>query len=334
MPTGAQIVLAIIALVFMRWGGLISSLWTGLGLLGFIVILALLQYLPAFKRFAAAAFVLWVVFSFGLPALGAAFRADWPILGEALTDAAVSSELTAAERNDPAALQARLGARRFCRDLDRLQGVWLSQRFSELQNEVTSAVRASSGSLKLPEPSGARRNQLLKWIDTIEEQRLQCRAAILRDSGEEKGATVLYKWLTAGQRLLLMFLALGLVCATVVAAVLNAWRGKPFVGLAVLAVVVLLAWLAADNYIGSRSTAPFGSTTREATFSLPGHDRWLDVKKQLPREGAIGWETRQAMSPRAKFNDGSTAPLRGDVRARGDIVGLSGDGVVIARWRE
>ena len=294
MLTWKWVLGAAAALLLMRLGGLISNFWTALGVLGFLVILALLQTLPAFRRFATAIFVGWVAISFAIPMLFVAFRMDWPILGAALTRRSLDSELRAAEWFDPVGLRARLGLHRYCQEVDRLQGEWLDQQLQAVRRTLEpprpgllSRIGVALGLVRVPQwgfptpPATVEKQKIADWLKTIEAHRLECRPLVLQARAkppapsEEKGwLERAYGAFTDNPRLIIFATVLALLAVTVLLIVVRLFQGKSFGGLAVAAALLFVVWLIADRALAGAAlpglAAAPPAVARPSPTAVPG----------------------------------------------------------------
>ena len=303
MPTGRQITLAVLALIAMRIGGIIGSTWAGIGMLGFIVILALLQFLPVFRRFATAVFVLWILLSFGSPMLALAIRADWPILGQTLTRRAIDAELKTAEWFDPVALRARIGLARYCEKVDHLQSEWLNRQLETLLQPMVSASHPT-----VPLPSAAREQQLYGALKVIEQHRQECRGLILQSAAT---ADIGRKWKFSDPRKAATLAAILLFVAFIATAVLQSTRGKPFIAPVAAAAAVLLLWgwfISAGIDTERTHTVQLGGMeSRNIPLGPPG--TWVSAGTLKPWRYKI--DQRSVHGPLAiRFTDGTEDTLQ------------------------
>lgn len=173
----------VVALFIMRVGGIISNFWFGLGVAGFVLILALAQNLLVLRKTAITALFLWAGFTFGIPGFQLVFQREFPILSVAITRRSIDREFTAAEWINPVALRARLGTARYCELVENVQTDWM---LNQLEDDVPSV-----GGSSIPKPSTKMR-RVAQWLEVIESHRTECRKIVaplqpVSVSGESSG---------------------------------------------------------------------------------------------------------------------------------------------------
>lgn len=125
---------AFITILFLRLGGFISNFWTGLGIIGVIIFLVLIQQLPNYSKQATIIFIVWLLFWFGYPAL----KNSFPMLFKALGKKSQYRELLSAVDNNPVALRAQIGAIKYCEDFEKIMEEWYLQGLEENKNMLKS----------------------------------------------------------------------------------------------------------------------------------------------------------------------------------------------------
>lgn len=315
MVTWKWVLGALFAVLLMRVGGLITNFWTWVGVVGFLLILALTQTLPAFRRFAAAVFIVGVLVFFAVPALWTALKLDRPILGPALARRSIDSELQSAEWLDPVALRARIGLARYCLEVDQLQGEWLDQRLRELRATIEPPRPGMFRRLgitlgvfqpprvdlyRLPQPEPNVEQVLYTWLRFIEQHRSECRKLVLQvgakpsapSEGGEGWLEQAYAGFTGNPRISAFAAMLVLLAVTALLIIVRLLQGKPFGRLAVAAAVLLVAWLIADRqfaqgtmpallFLSAAQSSPAGEIERrEIPLEPPG--TWVPIASLPP----------------------------------------------------
>lgn len=128
------LIFAVITILFLRLGGFISNFWTGLGVIGVIIFLVLIQQLPNYSKQATTVFIIWLLFWFGYPAL----KSSFPMLSKALGKKSQYRELLASVHNDPAALRSQIGGIKYCEDIEIIMTQWYFQGLEENKNILQS----------------------------------------------------------------------------------------------------------------------------------------------------------------------------------------------------
>ncbi|RJQ37806.1 hypothetical protein C4552_00210 [Candidatus Parcubacteria bacterium] len=129
--------LAIIASFTMWKGGLTTAFWTTLGIFGLAVLMGLAGMVGGVGgRIAAIALMIWAIMSVVYPAVGAAFRAEWPMLSWALHNSKAIKDMELADWVNPSASRARLGLADHCNKMEDLRGEYVENVLLERYNET------------------------------------------------------------------------------------------------------------------------------------------------------------------------------------------------------
>lgn len=242
----------------------LNGFWIVLGLAALIGAMALIQKLPAYRKFATALFLAVVFFFFLYPRFAAWFGGSWPLTSAALQQRQQYADNVSAELTDIEAQRAKIGLLAFCRRIDILQSGWVNRQLAELQRPLEpppppvfwrrwlGAETPSAPSPFLDKDVRGVVQRLADLIPVIAQYREECRrAALPAESGAKLSEQLkgwperIADWFTANPRLVFWVVVAQLLAALVVAAVMGQVRVWPAAKTgAILVLAALIAnWL-------------------------------------------------------------------------------------------
>lgn len=330
--TWRWVLTAIAALVAMRIGGLTTNFWTGVGLLGFLLILSLLQTLTTFGRVATTAFIIWVAVVIGLPVLTRTFHAEFPILSPAVTRRSIDAEVRASEQVDPLALRGRIATIEYCRKKEQIEGGRLQ---GDLNNLLASHRAGTFGDSDRTREAG-----LFARLRDIADERRACQEQIEKATAKTGASQshslapmmfpfMAQRWFAA--IFLLLFAAVIISGATAPA---GKRLSRMFWGVAWVAALGIVAYWFAFSWSGSGGgelgvrTGHVGDI-RHLEVDLAGRNQWVRVAHLFMPCTPYKIGSGEVREGRIKFADGGEERL-GDAGpddfGRRDPVALKGEG--------
>lgn len=167
------ILYAVIGVFVLRLGGIITNFWLGLGIAGLVVIFALIQELPGYKKLITILFALWLLFCVALPPLIKHWTKKHPTLSESYAKLSEYQELMAALKINPKnGKKAEYGALKFCEDYEKIMTEWYNNILQySLKNTLDTYPPDETS--KFPWLSNQQRD-LLNWPKHIKQEREEC----------------------------------------------------------------------------------------------------------------------------------------------------------------
>ncbi len=271
---------AIPIVFFLRFAGLIGSVWVGLAILALGGAIALVQLLPAYRRFATVIFIGWVVLFIGLPTLWNGVLERFPRIRQATHQRTVWTDIVGAERGRVHGLPEYLVLRRLCDTFERTE----AGKTDAIASELERLLQARGISREVFEQ---RHKELAAQIRRDAEFREKCLA--FQENGEEAGILgSVGKWLRGtlelGNRELFWLTTFGLVVA-----VLLAWifRRTRFLTFAWVGALIIIGALLLDEAVWKERPLPPPPAVMPRAEAAPPPPRYVAPPRPSEREREI-----------------------------------------------
>ncbi|MBI4132531.1 MAG: hypothetical protein HY473_00320 [Candidatus Sungbacteria bacterium] len=329
---------AIPVVLILRIAGVFGNVWTGFAIVAIAGAIALLQLLPAWRRFATAVFVGWIILFIGLPLLSNHGLSSRPRTREAVDQRSEWFDVAGAERTRVHALPDYVVFQRWCDRIERLDGMATAQAYEELFSLY--------GRKAIPREMVERRDTELRqrirnnaaWREECERFLLGAERAKTGPTFAEKVWELIVSLPDAPRRTFFWVLVLALVAMAVIAAVIqHQGTRKAIVTIAILIVLALLVdsflWgpaMGREGWIGApaAAVAPVRAPIIHIEVPLLGSEKWVAIGDRIPACTRYTIESSGVRAPKVKFADGSEERL-GEGREFGwrDPVALQGEGI-------
>lgn len=172
------ILYAALAALVLRISGIISSFWLGIGIAGLVLVFALIQELPGYKKFITALFALWILVFVITPPFLKVYKKAHPDLDESYRILTEYSEKMAAIKIKPKEGKiAEFGGLKFCEEYEKVMTDWYNNSLNYSMKVLTDKYPSEGNKFpdlnKLPDLI-EQQKKLLKWSETIREKREEC----------------------------------------------------------------------------------------------------------------------------------------------------------------
>jgi len=166
------ILYAVLGIIVLRAGGIISNFWLGVGVAGLVVIFALIQELPGYKRLITILFAAWILFCIAAPPLIKSYEKEHRDFSESFENLSDYQELMAAIKADPKNGKiAEAITLNLCRKYEEHLNKWYIN-LSENSLKYTEKTYPADGN-KFPWLNSDQLG-LLEWPEKIREERENC----------------------------------------------------------------------------------------------------------------------------------------------------------------
>lgn len=184
------LVYALLGIFILRVSGITSSFWLGMGIVGLVVIFALIQEIPAYKGWITALFALWILFFVVIPPFSKAYKKAHPDLDESYRILTEYSEKMAAIKIKPKQGKiAEFGGLKFCEEYEKVMTDWYNNALKDSMKSLTD--KYPSDGKNFPDLIKWQR-EILGWAEQIREKREECDKFVRlseKDGGAEKKTT-------------------------------------------------------------------------------------------------------------------------------------------------
>lgn len=282
---------AIPIIIVLRAADFISNIWVGFAILALAGAVALIQLLPAFRRFATVIFIGWVAIFIALPTLWGGILERFPRIRQATQQRTVWTDIEGAEQGRVHGLQEYVVLRRLCDTFERM--------------EAAKADAAASALERLLERRAISREDFEKKHEALAGQirrdiafREKCLKLRADENGEQPGISgSVGKWLRGaldlGGRELFWLTVLGLVLAMLLAWIFRRTRFLTFVWVGAL---IIIGALLLDEAVWKEKPMPPPPATVPRAEAAPRPPRYVGPPRPTEPEREI--ETRRMRATR------------------------------------